>query len=65
MFSQEFKQFIRSSLIAIAGFMSGASIALILMEYPGSFEFRVTGEEGHLKMDGRPRCEFVSHVQKP
>lgn len=59
-FKQNLEQYLKSGTIAFAGFMSGAVIALVLMQYSGSFEFRHTPSEMSIRVDGRSQCEVIS-----
>lgn len=64
MFSEQFKQVLQFTSVVIVGLLSGAGIALILMKYPGSFEFRLNSEEGYIKLDGRPECVLIAETEE-
>lgn len=56
MFDENFKHFAKNMSVTFLGLISGAGIALILMQYQGIFELRINSKEGYIKLDGSPVC---------
>ena len=64
MLGEQLKQVLEKAYIAAAGLLSGVSLALILMQYPGVLEVRLNEEEWAVTVDGNPMCKQIQEAKE-
>lgn len=67
MLGEDLKKFLRKTSLAAAGLLTGVGLTLVLTQYTGVVEVRLTTEESYLRVDGsricRPQAEPIKEIK--